>query len=119
MPDSRVLEHIAECMQDGWGRSWSYVVAFGRLGVADVSLRYSKDHVATRQRQRRILDPKAAIQACAALTSHLRHGLSSEEAKTWSERDAQESMELRREAQQPDSSLPGDVFAQNYASYHQ
>lgn len=83
-------------------------MGFSRYGVTDVSLRYSKDHKATRLRQQQLLDPNLASGICGEYTSHLRNGLEDEEARLWRERDEVELRELLREEHHPEQPLPGE-----------
>lgn len=76
--------------------------------MADVSLRYSKDHAATQSRLARVIDINMAHQLCAAMTQHLRKGpFLQEERELWAERDRLEGVELRRATGQPNAPLPG------------
>lgn len=94
-------------MQEGWGKTWSYAIGFGRLGVADVSLRYSKDREATKRRLSGVVDMGFASACCSQLTQFLRRDLSSAEARIWQKRDTQERLELHGESSQPQGPLPG------------
>lgn len=94
-------------LQEGWGKSWSYVIGFSRLGVADVSLRYSKDHSATRIRQAKIADPEYVALSCKQLTQHLRGGVPEVSIQKWQLRDLQEAEELKEGSRKPEVPLQG------------
>lgn len=101
--------------QGGWGKKLSYVVAFGRHGVMDVSQRYSTNRSETLERQRRLADPAWVQQACRAATLHLRRGTSAEEATLWEKRESAEMRELHTTPQPtPDSNLPGEPVCRHH-----
>ena len=55
--------------QTGWGKQLTYVMAFHRMGVVDVSRRYSKQDLSSRRTQ----IPEAQLhEACGQLTERLR-----------------------------------------------
>ena len=83
------------------------MVGFGRTGVADVSLRYSKDHEATKRRIAGILDTEFASASCSYMTGVLREKLSPAEARLWQERDASERAELHGQTVRQQAPLPG------------
>lgn len=84
------------------------MIGFGRHGVANISLRYSKDHAATKGRQQQIADPKFVTAICEAFTSSLREGLAEGESNTLRERDRQEALDLQQNYTQPETPLPGN-----------
>ena len=108
LEDRSAVHVVWNPLQEGWGKTWSYVIAFGRFGVADISLRYSKDKTATIQRLSGVIDMGFASACCIQLTNYLRRGLSTDEITVWQGRDAKERIELHGESSQPETPLPGE-----------
>ena len=58
-------------MQGGWGKQLTYVVAFSKAGVRDVTRRYTRQWDALQTRRAEVSEPWL-MSACYALTVRLR-----------------------------------------------
>ena len=85
--------------EQGWGKKLSYVIAFGRDGVVDVSKRYTKDfsELAGRRTHIRESELSAAIATMTARRRQAR-GLDESRRRQLEARDALERCELERGA---------------------
>lgn len=86
--------HLRGCLQAGWGKQQSYVVAFGLGGVADVTRRYTADYAAAQTRRTKVSEQWLA-NAIGGVTGQLRASLPAEERRGAEARDAAEAAQLR------------------------
>jgi len=77
----------------GWGKKLTYVVAFSKEEVQDVTWRYSKDHAATKQR-RSLVRPKWLIRNILELTKKQQSRLLEEEKARLLNRRLTECLEM-------------------------
>eukprot|EP00891_Asterochloris_glomerata_P000523 jgi/Astpho2/523/e_gw1.00011.216.1_t len=77
--------------EEGWGKQLNYVMAFHRMGVVDVTRRYSKQDLSSRRTQ----IPETQLHtACRQLTERLRRGIPSGNVAALRQRDIEEQDEL-------------------------
>lgn len=62
---------LCACVQAGWGKQLSYVVAFSRHGATDVIKRYTKQWDEVKQRRGMVVEDWLT-QQCTILTNNAR-----------------------------------------------
>ncbi|BDA42082.1 Peptide-N(4)-(N-acetyl-beta-glucosaminyl) asparagine amidase A [Coccomyxa sp. Obi] len=94
--------------EGGWGKKLTYVVAFSKDGVKDVTRRYTAKWGELLNRRAEVSEPWL-MSACHALTVRLRAQLGASERSRLEQRNAVEDRQLSNGLEPPsaDTSLPG------------
>ena len=77
----------------GWGKKLTYVIAFSKEEVQDVTWRYSKNHGDTRAR-RSLVRPRWLVRTILELSRRRMEALSPEQRRSVTERRLAECLEL-------------------------
>ncbi|KAK9909396.1 hypothetical protein WJX75_001604 [Coccomyxa subellipsoidea] len=95
--------------EEGWGKKLTYVVAFSKGGVRDVTRRYTRQWSQLQNRRAEVSEPWL-MSACFALNVRLRSELTASERSLLEQRDASEDRELTNTQMPPPEAatpLPG------------
>ena len=77
----------------GWGKKLTYVIAFSKDEVQDVTWRYSKDHHETRKR-RQLVRPRWLVKTILELTKTRMTRCSQDQSRLLTERRLAECLEM-------------------------
>ena len=77
----------------GWGKKLTYVIAFSKDEVQDVTWRYSKDHHETRKR-RQLVRPRWLVKTILELTKTRMTRCSEDQSRMLTERRLAECLEM-------------------------